>query len=49
MYLRCFDASNYVRSLFCATLLVGSVAMQSQSLTSFIAQASQTNLRLVSS
>jgi len=36
----CTDASDYVRSLLCATLLVGSVAMQCWSLTSFITQAS---------
>jgi len=35
----CADASDYVRSL-CATLLVGSVAVQCKSLTSFITQAS---------
>ena len=36
----CADASYYVRSLLCATLLVGSVAVQCSSLTSFITQAS---------
>jgi len=36
----CADASDYVRSLLCATLLVGSVVAQCQSLTSFITQAS---------
>jgi len=39
MYLR-RRHSNYVRSLLCATLLVGSVAVQCKSLTSFINQAS---------
>jgi len=33
------DASDYVRSLLSATLLVGSVAVQCQSLTSFITRA----------
>jgi len=36
----CADASDYVRLLLCATLLVGSVAVQCQSLISFITQAS---------
>jgi len=37
----CADASDYViRSLLCATFLVGSVAVQCQSLTSFIIQPS---------
>jgi len=36
----CADTSDYVRSVLCATLLVGSVAVQWQSLTSFITQAS---------
>jgi len=35
----CTDASDYVRSMLCATLLVGSVAVQCCSLTSFITQA----------
>ena len=34
------DASDYVRSLLCAALIDGSVAVQCQSLTSFIIQAS---------
>jgi len=41
----CADASDYVRSL-CATLHVGSVAVQCQSLTSFITQASKPSLDL---
>jgi len=40
------DASDYVRSLLCATLLVGSLAVQCQSLTSFITQASKSSLVL---
>jgi len=36
----CADASGYVRSLVSATLLVGSVVVQCQSLTSCITQAS---------
>ena len=36
----CADASDYVKPLLCATLLVGSVAVQCNSLTSFITQAS---------
>jgi len=42
----CADASDYVRSLLCATLLVGSVAVQCKSLTSFITQASKPSLDL---
>ena len=41
----CADAGDYVRSL-CATLLVGSVAVQCKSLTSFITQASKSSLDL---
>ena len=36
----CADTSDYVRSLLCATFLVGSVAVHCWSLTSFITQAS---------
>jgi len=36
----CADASGDIRSLLCATLLVGSVAAQCKRLTSFINQAS---------
>jgi len=39
-------ASDYVRSLLCATLLVGSVAVQCKSLTIFITQASKPSLDL---
>ena len=42
----CADASDYVRSLLCATLLVGSVVVQCKSLTSFITQASKPSLDL---
>jgi len=42
----CADASDYVRSLLCATLFVGSVAVQCKSLTSFITQASKPSLDL---
>jgi len=42
----CADASDYVRSLLCAALLVGSVAVQCKSLTSFITHASKPNLEL---
>jgi len=42
----CADASDYVRSLLYATLLVGSVAVQCKSLTSFITQASKSSLDL---
>ena len=42
----CADASDYVRSLLCATLLVGSVAVQWKSLTTFITQASKPSLDL---
>jgi len=42
----CADATDYVRSLLCATLLVGSVAVQCRSLTSFITQASKPSLDL---
>jgi len=41
----CADASDYVRSLLCATLL-GSVAVQWKSLTTFITQASKPSLDL---
>jgi len=36
----CENDSDYVRSLLCATLLVGSVAVECKNLTSFITQAS---------
>ena len=42
----CADASDYVRSLLCATLLVGSIAVQRKSLTSFITEASKPSLDL---
>ena len=42
----CADASDYVRSLLRATLLVGSVAVQCKSLTSIITQASKPSLDL---
>jgi len=42
----CADASDYVRSLLCATLLVGSVEVQCKSLTTFITQASKSSLDL---
>ena len=42
----CADANDYVRSLLCATLLVGSVAVQCRRLTSFITQASKPTLDL---
>jgi len=42
----CADATDYVRSLLCATLLVGSVAVQCRRLTSFITQASKPTLDL---
>jgi len=42
----CADASGYVRWLVSATLLVGSAAVQCQSLASFIKQASKPSLHL---
>jgi len=42
----CAGASDHVKSLLCATLLVGSVAVQCKSLTSFITQASKPGLDL---